>query len=68
MRFRTNLEYPKGIYTYLGRHLHSIDPLTGETIWDVKLPKVSRIEIVAIESDSETVYVLSVSHSLSDCQ
>jgi outer membrane protein assembly factor BamB len=63
------MNMPEMIVVYVGGHVHSLDPLTGNTLWKTRLPKAYRNSIgtLLIEGDvvlagaAGRVYCLDIS-------
>ncbi|MDC1142199.1 PQQ-binding-like beta-propeller repeat protein [Planctomycetota bacterium] len=57
MRFRTNMELPESIFAFIGGYLHAIDPLTGETNWQTKLPRAQRSALYDLKVDAKFLFL-----------
>ncbi|MHC4839733.1 MAG: outer membrane protein assembly factor BamB family protein [Planctomycetota bacterium] len=55
MRIRSNLNFPEEIYAYVGGHIHAINPYTGETVWQTRLPKAYKSSIGTVIVDGDIV-------------
>lgn len=57
MRIRSNLEFPKTIIVHIGGRVHSIDPLTGVSIWKTKLTSSLNSYYATLVLECDTVFV-----------
>lgn len=55
MRMRVDMRMPEAVIAYVGGHVFSLDPLTGKTIWETKLPKAYRTSIGGAIIDGDVV-------------
>lgn len=55
MRMRVDMRMPEAVIAYVGGRVFSLDPLTGETIWETKLPKAYRASIGGAIIDGDVV-------------
>jgi len=55
MRMRVDMRMPEAVIAYVGGRVFSLDPLTGKTIWETKLPKAYRSSIGGTIIDGDVV-------------
>jgi outer membrane protein assembly factor BamB len=55
MRMRINMQLPPAIVAYVGGFVHALDPLTGNTVWERKLPKAYKASIGTVLIDGDVV-------------
>ena len=55
MRMRINMQLPPAIVTYVGGFVHALDPLTGNAVWERKLPKAYKTSIGTVLIDGDVV-------------
>lgn len=55
MRMRVDMRMPEAVIAYVGGRVFSLDPLTGRTIWETKLPKAYRSSIGGTIIDGDVV-------------
>ena len=55
MRMRVDMRMPEAVIAYVGGRVFSLDPLTGKTIWETKLPKAYRSSIGGAIIDGDVV-------------
>ncbi|MCA8913544.1 MAG: PQQ-binding-like beta-propeller repeat protein [Planctomycetes bacterium] len=55
MRLRVDMKMPEMIVAYVGGHVHSLDPMTGQTLWSTRLPKAYKQSIGTVVIDGDVV-------------